>query len=77
MRNRAVYGSAGRSSFYSPDGILTDGGWNQVGFSYDFDSGTAKIWVDGEMVVEKDIGVEQQRTSGPLEFGRIDGLDNL
>ena len=48
-----------------------------MGFSYDFDSGTAKLWVDGEMVAENDIGVEQQKTNGPLEFGRIDKLDDL
>ena len=69
MRNRTDH--SGSSSFFrSPDGVLTDGGWNQVGFSYDFDSGTAKLWVDGEMVAEKDIGVEQQKTNGPLDFGR-------
>ena len=48
-----------------------------MGFSYDFDSGTAKLWVDGEMVAENDIGVEHQKTNGPLEFGRIDKLDDL
>ena len=41
-----------------------------MGFSYDFDSGTAKIWVDGEMRAEEDIGVEQLKTNGPLDFGR-------
>ena len=77
MRNRSDSSADGMSWLSIPHGVFTDGGWNQVGFSYDFDSGTAKIWVDGEMRAEKDIGVEQQNTGGPLAFGRIDKLDNL
>ena len=48
--------------------------WNEVGASYDHDTGVAQLWHDGKMVKSRNIGQIELRTQFPVRIG-ADGHD--
>ena len=55
------------------DGFVTNklkyGEWQQVGVSYNYETGDAKLWRNGEGFFEENIGIHNQAMSGFLRIG--------
>ncbi|XP_057314445.1 uncharacterized protein LOC130655679 isoform X2 [Hydractinia symbiolongicarpus] len=49
--------------------------WNQVGASYDVNSGVAQLWHDGKMVKSRNIGQIELLTNAPIRLGAREGDD--
>ena len=50
--------------------------WNYIGISYDYDSGMARMWHDGNEVERVDMGVQMElATQFPIRIGALDGND--
>ena len=49
--------------------------WNQVGASYDNNTGVAQLWHDGKMVKSRNIGQIDLATQYPIRVGSRDGDD--
>ena len=71
---------ATRSGIYlSPlhSGELIKGAWNFVGASYDYHSGVGKLWFEGKVNEEQNIGTHELSTSGAVRMGVFTGDDRF
>ena len=69
-----------RSGIYlSPlhSGKLNRGAWNFVGASYDYHSGIEKLWIEGKVNEEQNIGTHELSTSGAVRMGVLTGYDRF
>lgn len=45
--------------------------WSYVGASYDYSTGLVKLWIDGNTVIQANIGVHEMATQDSLRMGAI------
>ena len=55
------------------ENVLTDNEWKFAGATYDFDTGTAKLWLNGAVVASQGIGSKELGTNYPIRIGLIKG----
>lgn len=52
--------------------VLTDSEWKFVGATYDFQTGIAKVWLNGVAISSKNIGSNEIGTQYPIRIGLIE-----
>jgi hypothetical protein len=65
-----IAGTDGSSrEIFTPEGTLTAGLFQHIAFSYDKSTGNSRLFINGSVVAEKNIGTVTPDTTGPLFFG--------
>lgn len=60
-------------SSLTDDTVILDNKWQYVGASYDRNSGTAKLWIDGKDVQQMNLGKLELRTDRDIQIGSGQG----
>ncbi len=68
-----LIGSGGDGILYSPAGTVTANGWQHVAWTYDKASGVARLYENGAIVTEQNVGSFTPATDGDLFFGQRNG----
>ncbi len=63
----------GYHTLSSPAGTVTGAGWQHVALTYDKASGIGRLYCDGAIVAEQNLGAFDPQTDGDLFFGNYNG----
>ncbi len=68
--------TTGRTYVIGADGVFTANTWTHVALTYDHVSGLARLYRDGSIVADQNVGVRTMQTAFDLQFGSL-ARDNL